>query len=145
MNKRSRAKEKQNGISRGDGVQDVSVSWEHSVLREVQRVKLTKNSLRARKGFLGGSAVKNPPAHAGNMGSVPGLGKSPGEGNGYPLQYSCLEISWTRGAWWATVTAVANSWTRLSDQTATTLTRKHTPRGMVQRAWAVCICGNPNP
>ena len=38
-----------------------------------------------------GSVVKNPPASAGNMGSIPGLGRSPGEGNGNPLQYSCLE------------------------------------------------------
>ena len=42
-------------------------------------------------GFLGGSVVKNPPAHAGDVGSIPRLGRSPGEGNGNPLQYSCLE------------------------------------------------------
>ena len=41
-------------------------------------------------GFLGGSVVKNPPANAGDAGSVPGSGRSPGEGNGNPLQYSCL-------------------------------------------------------
>ena len=41
--------------------------------------------------FPGGSVVKNPPANSGDSGSVPGLGKSPGEGNGNPLQYSCLE------------------------------------------------------
>ena len=48
--------------------------------------------------------VKNPPANAGDarhMGSIPGSGRSPGEGNGKPLQYSCLEIPWIRGAWWA--------------------------------------------
>ena len=43
-------------------------------------------------GFPGGSTIKNPPANAGDVGSVPGSGKSPGEGNGNPLQYSCLEI-----------------------------------------------------
>ena len=43
-------------------------------------------------GFPGASAVKNPPANAGNVGSVPGMGRSPGEGNSHPLQYSCLEI-----------------------------------------------------
>ena len=41
-------------------------------------------------GFPAGSVVKNPPANAGDMGSIPGLGRSPGEGNGKPLQYSCL-------------------------------------------------------
>ena len=50
--------------------------------------------------------VKNPPANAGDtkdLGAAPGLGKSPGEGNGNPLQYSCLENSMDRGAWWAIV------------------------------------------
>ena len=46
-----------------------------------------------------GSVVKNPPASGGDMGSVPGLGRSPGEGNGYPPQYFCLENSKDRGAW----------------------------------------------
>ena len=46
-------------------------------------------------GFPGGSVVKNPPANAGDMGSNPGLGRSAGEGNGSPLQYTCLEIPWT--------------------------------------------------
>ena len=55
--------------------------------------------------------------NAGELGSVPGLGRSPGEGNGNPLQYSCLENSMDRGAWWATVHGVAKSWTGLSDFT----------------------------
>jgi len=49
--------------------------------------------------------VKNPPAYAAdirNEDSIPGLGRSPGEGNGNPLQYSCLENPMDRGAWWAT-------------------------------------------
>ena len=50
-------------------------------------------------GFLGGSVVKNPPANAGDMGSTPGSGRSPGEGNGNPLQYSCLGNLMDRGAW----------------------------------------------
>ena len=69
--------------------------------------------------------VKNLPASAKDMGSVPGLGRSPGEGNGSPLQYSCLENPVNRGAWRATVHGVANSQTRLSDQTATTTKRSH--------------------
>ena len=51
--------------------------------------------------------AKNPPANAGDMGSIPKLGRSPGEGNGNPLQYSCLENSMDRGAWRATVHGVA--------------------------------------
>ena len=51
--------------------------------------------------------VKNLPANAGDMGSIPGLGRSPGEGNGNPLQYFCLENSMDRGAWWATVHEIA--------------------------------------
>ena len=51
--------------------------------------------------------VKNPPANAGDVGSVPGLGRSPGGGNGNPLQYSCLGNPMDRGAWWATVHGVA--------------------------------------
>ena len=54
-------------------------------------------------GFLDGSKVKNPPANAGDAGSIPGSGRSPGEGNGNPLQYSCLKNPMDRGAWWATV------------------------------------------
>ena len=55
------------------------------------------------------SAVKNPPANAGDLGSIPGSGKSPGERNGNPLQYSCLENSMDRGAWRATAHRVAQS------------------------------------
>ena len=51
--------------------------------------------------FPGGSMVKNPPANAGDSGSILGLGWSPGEGNDNPLQYSCLGNSVDRGAWWA--------------------------------------------
>ena len=61
--------------------------------------------------------LKNPPAmqDMGDTVSVPGLGRSPGEGNGNPLQYSCLENSMDRGAWWATVQWVAKNWTQLND------------------------------
>ena len=52
------------------------------------------------RGFPGGSVVKNPPANAGDQGSIPGSGGSLGERNGYPLQYSCLENPMDRGAWW---------------------------------------------
>ena len=55
---------------------------------------------------------------AGDAGSIPGSGRSPGEGIGNPLQYSCLENPMDGGAWWATIHGVAKSWTQLSDFTA---------------------------
>ena len=59
-------------------------------------------------GFPGGSLVKSPPANAGDAGVIPGSGRSPGEGNGNPLQYSCLGNPMDREAWWSyTVYAVA--------------------------------------
>ena len=54
----------------------------------------------------------------GDLGLIPGVGRSPGEGNGNPLQYACLENSTDRGAWWATIHGVAKSRTRLSDFTS---------------------------
>ena len=65
-------------------------------------------------GFSGGSDSKKLAYNAGNPGSFPGSGKSPGEENVYSLQYSCLGNSIDRGAWWATVPGVAKSQTRLS-------------------------------
>ena len=59
-------------------------------------------------GFPGGSVVKNLPTKARNVGLIPGLGRSPGEGNGNPLQYPCLENP-IRGIWWATVHGVTKS------------------------------------
>ena len=70
-------------------------------------------------GFPGGSDEKASACNAGDLGSIPGLGRSPGEGNGTPLQYSCLENPVGRGAWWATVHRVAKSWTQLSNFTFT--------------------------
>ena len=70
-------------------------------------------------GFPGGSVVKKKkkkklPANAGDVGSIPGLGRPPGEGNGNPLQYSCLENPMDRETCQATVPGVAKNWTRLS-------------------------------
>ena len=61
--------------------------------------------------------VKNPPANAGDSGSIPGSGRSPGEENGNPLQYSCLEKFMDRGAWGAIVHGVTKNRTRLSTHT----------------------------
>ena len=63
------------------------------------------------KDFPGGSVVKNLPAKAGAMRSIPRLGRTPGEKNGNPLQYTCLGNPMDRGAWWATVYGLAKSWT----------------------------------
>ena len=62
-------------------------------------------------GFPGGSDYKESACSAEHMGLIPSLGRSPGEGNGRPLQYSCLENSMDRGAWWSTVHGVAKSQT----------------------------------
>ena len=72
----------------------------------------------------GGSGVKESACNAGDPGSIPGLERSPGEGKGYPPQYSCLENSIGRGAWQATVHGITKSWIQLSN--------KHT-----QKVWRI--------
>ena len=62
-------------------------------------------------GFPGGSVVKNPPANTGDTGSIPRLGRSPGEGNGNPLQFYCLGNPTDRGACRAIDHVVIKSWT----------------------------------
>ena len=66
------------------------------------------------KGFPGDSVVKNLTANARDTVSIPGSGRSFGEGNGNPLQYFCLENPMDRGAWWAIVRGVTKCWTQLS-------------------------------
>ena len=69
-------------------------------------------------GFPGGAEVKSSACNnVGDLGLIPGLGRSPGEGNGNPLQYSCLENPMDGGAWWAIVHGVTKSWTQLNDFT----------------------------
>ena len=77
-------------------------------------------------GFPGGSEVKASARNARGLGSIPGSGRSTGEGNGNPLQYSCLENPMDGGTWWAIVHGVAKSRTRLSDFTFTFF-HFHTP------------------
>ena len=72
--------------------------------------------------FPGGSLGKAYAYNAGDQGSIPRSGRSPGEGNGNPLQYSCLENPMDGAAWWATVHGVAECQTRLSDFTSTVMT-----------------------
>ena len=70
-------------------------------------------------GFPGGSDGKESACNAGDPGSIPGSGRSPGEVNGYPLQYSCLENPMDRGALQGSVHGVAKSWTQLRSYTFT--------------------------
>ena len=67
------------------------------------------------RGFLGGADIKESTCSTGDPGLIPGLGQSPGEANGNPLQYSCLENSMDRGGWQAMAHGVAKSWTQLHD------------------------------
>ena len=82
-------------------------------LENFASVRKVESSMQLKKprslGFPGGSVVKNLPANAGDVGSIPGLGRSPGVGNGDQLQYSCLENFTDKGAWWAPVHGVAES------------------------------------
>ena len=63
-------------------------------------------TLNLTQSYMGGAVVKNPPANAGDPGSTPGSGRSPGEGNSNPLQYSCLGKATDRGTWWTTIHGV---------------------------------------
>ena len=74
-------------------------------------------------GFPGSSDGKESACNVGDLGSIPESGRSPGEGHGNPLQYSGLENSTDRGAWWATVHGVAKSWTRLKQLTRTHISK----------------------
>ena len=76
---------------------------------------LVRSCLKSCMLGLCSSNGKESACHAGDQGSISGLGSSSGEGNGNPLQYSCLENSMYREAWWARIHGVAKSWTRLSD------------------------------
>ena len=86
--------------------------WDVNLTKEkikLRRLRGWRNSQKITmlKGSLSGSAVKNPAASAGDTGSVPGLGRSPGERNGKPLQYSCLGNPRDRGAWLASIHEVS--------------------------------------
>ena len=92
-----------NSIHQGDGK---GLSWASQVALVVKKLlakKKKKKKLLANAGDIR------------DVGSIPGLGRSPGEGNGKPLQYSCLENPMDRGAWWAILHGVAKSQIRLSD------------------------------
>ena len=84
-----------------------------------QKITIWRPSLSNRMDFPDGSDDKASAYNAGDPGSIPGSERSPGEGNGYPLQYSCLENPMDGGAWQAAVHGVTESRTQLSDFTFT--------------------------
>ena len=91
----------------------VSRVFEYSITCGAQWQKSSRNVCSAflKEGFPGGSGGKESACNAGGLGSIPGSGRSRGEGNVYPLQFSCLENPMDRGAWWNTVRGVAKSQT----------------------------------
>ena len=93
----------------------INASWMRMKQANLARLP----SFEPRFHFPGGSDSKTSAYNVGDPGSIPGLGRSPGEGNGNPLQYSCLENPMDGGAWLATVHGVAKSRIRLSDFTIT--------------------------
>ena len=84
-------------------------------LEEGKEFNLRELHLQSHQGFLHGLDSKEFTCNARDLGSIPRLGRSPGEGNGHPLEYSGLENSMDRGAWQATVHGDTKSWTQLSD------------------------------
>ena len=85
-------------------------------------MKISYIEKNVKHGFPGGTEVKNPLANVGDArdtGSIPGSGRFPEGGNGNPFEYSCLENSMERGAWWATVQGITKSQTQLSTHTDT--------------------------
>ena len=89
--------------------------WMDGERKEVERRGRATVDKMTSLGLPGGSDSKESACSAGDLGLIPGLGRSPGEENGNSLQYSCLENSMDKGVWWATIHGVAKSQTRLSD------------------------------
>ena len=92
-----------------------SIKWEIKSSTENEKGKFGKG-LDTNGGFPGSSDDKESALSAADLGSVLELGRSPGEGHGTPLQYSCLENPMDRGAWWATVHGVTKRQTQLSNE-----------------------------
>ena len=106
--------------------------------RSIHAKDLITNNYCSSGGFPGGSVTKNLPANAGDTGLTPGLGKSRGEGNGNPLQYVSLGSPMDRGAWWAAVCGVEESWIRCSHKTTTTFIG-HSQPSWVRLATAIVM------
>ena len=100
------------GDSQGRGSLVGCCLWEAQIWTQLKRLSSSSSS-RLPLGFPGGSVVQKLPANARDMGSIPGLERSPRGGNGNPLQCSCLENPRDGEAWWAAVYGVTQSWTQL--------------------------------
>ena len=118
--------------------------WLHILQSEPSKTKeIRKTSLlfKPTLGSPGGTVVNNLPSNAGytrDTGSIPGLGRSPGVGNGNPLQYSCLENSMDRGVWQATFYGVANKGTQLSMHMGACM-HTHTHSHSLHPYWSVSL------
>ena len=88
-------------------------------------------------GFPGSSVAKNPPATAGDVGSISGSGRSPGEGNGSPLQHSCLGNAMDRGAWWATVHGAAKE-VETNEKQHSSASYMHLAARQISRTFSSC-------
>ena len=109
--------------------------WSHWAVEQVTQEKGTNKTCK----ISGGSVVKNPPASAGDMGSIPGSGRSPGTGHGNPLQYSCLGNPMDRGAWWAAAHGVTKNQTQLNNYTITTTNKGAKSKMKVTIRWLRCF------
>ena len=94
---------------RHDWVTELNYTWNYIYTCVATRIQFQNTA------FPGDSVVKNLPINAGDLGTIPGSGRSPGGGHGNPLQYCCLENPMDRGAWCATVHEVTKSQIHLSD------------------------------
>ena len=102
------------------GIHVIKHIFSQNVSTSLMKLLLVKRNSHHHEGFKYFSRYgteKHLPTMREDLGSIPGLGRSPGEGNGNPLQYSCLENSMDGGAWWATVLGVTKGQTRLSNIT----------------------------
>ena len=101
--------------SRCSGLELVSKAQRPEIFSRADIRWLTEGRLVSlpSQGFPGGSDSKEAACNAGDLNLIPGWERSPGEGNGYPVQYSYLENSMDKAAWWATVCGVSKSWTQL--------------------------------
>ena len=99
------------GLSGGQGVR-LRVSTANHTIGSLGN----QPPFRANQGFPDVLVVKNPPVNKRDASSIPGLGRSPEEGNGNPLQYSCQDNPRDRGAWWAAVHGITKSWLDMTEQ-----------------------------
>ena len=112
--------------------------WQTLIFLSIVDENSLSYQVKKKKGFPGGSEVKASACNVGDLGLIPGSGRSPGEGNGNPFQYSCLENPMDGGAWWATVHGVTKSRTQLRDFTSS-LQRTKRRASLVIQWLRICL------